>query len=89
MKFLKCNQPNRVCVRHNSKEQYCSGKLPCGRCATGYGFGTNPCGSTEYIDFDCDNCIHRFICLTTSFENDYKNSSVYPLNGCIVNWRKK
>jgi hypothetical protein len=83
MRFIKCNQDDRFCNPNpEGNRKYCSGKLPCGRCAS----GSNPCGDTELKEFDCDNCLYRFICLTTSYEVDHKKG-VYPINGNIVKWR--
>ena len=64
MKTKKCGE-GAICWLHlkitQNLESWCSYLLPCNRCIAP--FNLVFCKHTEE-NFDCDNCQHKFLCLT-------------------------
>jgi len=70
-KFRKCTNDTITYYQRERYRTWCSAKLPCGRCVS-MEFEKYKC---EYIlenqEFDCDNCPHKFKCLTNG--NEYED----------------
>ena len=70
-KFKKCGKDTFTYYEVRKGVKWCSAKLPCGRCVT---VNFNPRCShllEGYHEFDCDNCPHKFKCLTNG--NKYED----------------
>ena len=69
MKFRKCLEdvPPYQSRRY---EDYCSGKLPCGRCISCVSY-VSMC-KYEMSEFDCENCKYKFICWSSNHTENYE-----------------
>lgn len=78
MKKLKCKNIKIASCLHwkndflNDYTGWCISKMPCGACifnkSIHYGYKKLGCSGSEIDEFDCDNCLYKFLCLTN---NDY------------------